>query len=190
MQKYLNQHPIIVTPNQQGRNVANSEDHNVVELVDILFSSVILPFVPNDLLHHSTVQIRYVLINILAQLGNQGLLVEHGHVDLEVFLPLRYVTQRAVEVFMKWHRLAHKSLNVAVGHTLVEAASWVCLSHELEEPSEGSGVRRLLRQEVIHSGLNRWEGLRDIHEDLILALNKVKLLEEEARGILISQNEV
>ena len=79
---------------------------------------------------------------------------------------------------------------MAVGHTLVEAACWVCLSHELEEPSEGSGVRRLLGQEVIHSGLNRWESLRDIHEDLILALYKVKLLQEEPLGILISQNKV
>jgi hypothetical protein len=151
---------------------------------------VILPFVSDDLLHHGTVQISYVLINILAQLGDKSLLVEHGHVDLEVFLPLRYVTQGAVEVFMKWQGLAHESLNVAVGHTLVEAAGWVCLSHELEEPSEGSGVRRLLGQEVIHSGLNRWEGLRDIHKDLILGLNEVELLEEEALGILISQNKV
>jgi len=107
MQKDLNQHPIIVTPHQQGRNVTNSEDHNVVELVDILFSSVILPFVSDDLLHHGTVQISYVLINILAQLGDQGLLVEHGHVYLEVFLTLRYVTQRAVEIFMKRHGLTH-----------------------------------------------------------------------------------
>ena len=91
---------------------------------------------------------------------------------------------------MKWQALAHESLNVAVGHTLVEAAGWVCLSHKLEEPSHGCGVRRLLRQDVIHSGLNCWEGLRDIHKDLILGLNKVKLLEEEALGILISQNKV
>ena len=79
---------------------------------------------------------------------------------------------------------------MAVDHTLVEAAGWVCLSHELEEPSHSCGVRRLLRQEVIHSGLNRWEGLRDIHKDLILGLNKVKLLEEESLGVLISQNKV
>ena len=66
----------------------------------------------------------------------------------------------------------------------------VRLSHELEEPSHGCCVRRLLRQDVIHSGLNRWEGLRDIHKDLILGLNQVKLLEEGAAGIFISQNEV
>ena len=43
---------------------------------------------------------------------------------------------------------------------------------------------------MIYSRLNLWEGLRDIHKDLILGLNQVKLLEEEALGILISQNKV
>ena len=66
MHKSLNYHPLIVTPHHQGRNVTHSEDHYDVELVDVLFSSVILPFVSDDLLYHSTVQISYVIINIIA----------------------------------------------------------------------------------------------------------------------------
>ena len=52
---------------------------------------------------------------------------------------------------MKRHKLGHEALDVAVDHALVEETSRVRLSHELEEPSEGSGVRRLLRQDVVHS---------------------------------------
>ena len=137
---------------------------------------MILPFITDDFLHHSTVQIGYFLINIRAQLGDDFLLVKNGHVDLEVFFILRYMSQRAVKVFMKWHELSHEPFNVAMDHALVEEAGRVRLSHELEEPSEDGGVRRLLRKDMVHSGLNCWEGLRDIHKDLILSLDKVKLL--------------
>ena len=97
---------------------------------------MILPFVSDDLLHHRTVQIGYFLINIRAKLGDEVLLVEHGHVYLKVFLILRYVSQRAVKVLMKRHELSHESLDVAMDHTLVEEARRDRLSHELEEPSE------------------------------------------------------
>jgi len=120
---------------------------------------VILPFVSDDLLHHSTVQIGYFLINIRAKLRDEVLLVEHGHVDLEVFLILRNVSKRAVKVFMKRHELSHEPLDVAMDHSLVEEARRVRLSHELEEPSEDRGFRRLLRQDMVNSGLNSWEGL-------------------------------
>ena len=73
---------------------------------------------------------------VRAKLGDEVLLVEHGHVYLKVFLILRYVSQRAVKVLMKRHELSHESLDVAMDHTLVEEARRVRLSHELEEPSE------------------------------------------------------
>jgi hypothetical protein len=38
MQNSLSYYPIIITPNQQGRNVANSEENYAVELIDVLFS--------------------------------------------------------------------------------------------------------------------------------------------------------
>ncbi len=91
---------------------------------------------------------------------------------------------------MKWHKLGHETLDVAMDHSLVEETGRVRLSHELEKPSEGGGVRRLLRQDVVHTGLNCREVLWDIHKDLVLGLDKVKFLEEESVGILISQNEV
>ena len=52
---------------------------------------------------------------------------------------------------MKWHKLFHEALDVAMNHTLVELAGRVRLLHEVEEPSEESGVRRLLGQDVVHS---------------------------------------
>jgi hypothetical protein len=60
---------------------------------------------------------------------------------------------------MKWQKLSHEPLDMAVDHTLVEESGLVRLSHELEEPSQDGGVRGLLRQDMVHSGLNRWEGL-------------------------------
>ena len=143
MQTAYSYHPTIIASNQQARNVTDSKEHYVVELFDVLSSCVILPFISDDLLHHSTVQIGYFLVNVGAQLGDEFLLVEHGHVDLEVFLIilLRYVSQRAVKVFMKWHELGHEPLEVAMDHALVEEAGRVRLSHELEEPSDDGGVR-------------------------------------------------
>jgi hypothetical protein len=67
------------------------------------------------------------------------------------FLILRYVSQRTVKVFMKWHKLFHEALDVAMSHTLVEEAGRVSLSHKLEEPSNNIGVRILLGQDVVHS---------------------------------------
>ena len=95
---------------------------------------------------------------------------------MEGFLIQRYVSQWAVKVFMKWDKLCHEPLDVAMDDTLVEEACRVCLSHELEEPSQDGGVRGVQRQDMVHSGLNRWEGLRDIHKDLVLSLDEVKLL--------------
>jgi hypothetical protein len=126
------------------------------------------------------------------------------------------VSQRAVEVLVKWHGLAHESLDVVEGHTLVEESGRVRLPHELKELSDGSVVRslfsslfrrffsRLFRRlfwrllscqrqlchKVLNSGFNDWQGQRVIHIDLILDLNKVKLLEEQGFGILISHYEV
>jgi len=45
---------------------------------------------------------------------------------------------------MKWHKLFHEALDVAISHTLVEEAGRVRLSHKLEESSDDIGVRRLL----------------------------------------------
>jgi hypothetical protein len=84
-------------------------------------------------------------------LGDEILLVEHGHVDLDVFFILRYMSQRAVKVFMKWHRLGHEALNVTMRHTLIEETGRIRLSHKLEEPSNEIGVRRLLGQDMVHS---------------------------------------
>ena len=70
MENSLNDHHIaITTSNQQGRNVTSSEEDNYVEILDILFSCVKVPFVSDDLLHYSKVQISNVLINIIAKLG-------------------------------------------------------------------------------------------------------------------------
>ena len=74
---------------------------------------------------------------------------------------------------MKWHKLFHEALDVAMNHTLVELAGRVRLSHKLKESSNYIGVRRLLGQDVVHSWLDLREGLWDIHKDLILNLNKV-----------------
>jgi hypothetical protein len=55
------------------------------------------------------------------------------------------VSQRAVEVFVKGDGLAHESLDVAEGHSLVEEAGRVSLPHELKELSDGGGFRSLFR---------------------------------------------
>ena len=78
-------------------------------------------------------------------------MVEQDHVDLEVFFILRYVSQRAVKVLMKWNKLGHKVLDVAMDHTLIEEASRIRQSHKLEEPSDDIGVRRFLGQDVVYS---------------------------------------
>jgi predicted subunit of tRNA(5-methylaminomethyl-2-thiouridylate) methyltransferase len=52
---------------------------------------------------------------------------------------------------MKWHGLGHEALDVAMGHTLIEEAGRISLSHKLEETSYKIEVRRLLRQEVVYS---------------------------------------
>ena len=151
---------------------------------------MIYPFLSDDLFYQIFVEIGYILVSIFAKLGDEILLVEHGHVDLEVFLILRYVSQRAVKVLVKGHWLGHEAINVAMDHTLIEEAGRIRLSHKFEEPSDDIGVRRLLGQDVVHSWLNSWEDLWDIHKNLILGLNKIKFLEEGSRGIFISQNEV
>jgi hypothetical protein len=112
---------------------------------------VILPFLSDNLLHHREVQIGYILLNIDAKLGDEIFLVEHCHVDLEVFLILRYKGQRTVKVFMNRHRLCHEALDVAVEYTLIEEACRIRLSHKLEKPSDEVGIRRLLRQDAVHS---------------------------------------
>jgi hypothetical protein len=70
---------------------------------------------------------------------------------LEVFLILRYKSQRTVKVFMKRYRLGHEALDVAMDYTLIEKACRIRLSHKLEKPSDEVGVRRLLGQEAVHS---------------------------------------
>lgn len=112
---------------------------------------MILPFVSDNFLHNSKVQIGYILLNIGAKLGNEILLVKYCHVDLKVFLILRYVSQRALKVFMKRHKLGHKALDVAMDHTLIEVAGRIRLSHKLEEPSDNICVRGLLGHDVVHS---------------------------------------
>ena len=109
------------------------------------------PFVSDNLFNHIFVQICNILVNIFAKLGDEILLVEHGHVDLEVFFILRYVSQRALKVFMKWHRLGHEVLYVAVGHTLIKEAGRIRLSHKFEESSDDIDIRRLLGHDVVHS---------------------------------------
>ena len=151
---------------------------------------MIYPFLSDDLFYHIFVQIGYIFVNIFAKLGDEILLVEHGHVDLEVFLILRYVSQRAVKVLMKGHLLGHEAINVAMDHTLIEEAGRIRLSHKFEEPSDDIGVRRLLGKDVVYSWFNNWDCQWDIHKDLILSLYKVKFLEEGALGIFISQNKV
>jgi hypothetical protein len=69
------------------------------------------------------------------------------------------VSQRAVELFVKWQKFGHETLDVAMGHNLVEEAGWIRLSHELEEPSEDSCVRRFLRHDVVNSRFKLREGL-------------------------------
>jgi hypothetical protein len=69
----------------------------------------------------------------------------------DIFLILRYVSQWAVKVFMKWSKLRYEALDVAMDDTLVEEASWVSLSHELEETSDDIGVREFLGQDMVHS---------------------------------------
>ena len=64
---------------------------------------MIYPFLSDDLFYHIFVEIGYILVSIFAKLGDEILLVEHGHVDLEVFFILRYMSQRAVKVLMKGH---------------------------------------------------------------------------------------
>jgi hypothetical protein len=91
---------------------------------------------------------------------------------------------------MKGHRLGYEALDMAMDYTLIEKACRIRLSHKLEKPSDEVDVRRLLGQEAVHSWLNHLEGIWDIHKDLILSLDKVKLLEEGVAGIFISQNEV
>jgi hypothetical protein len=147
MENSLNDHHIaITTSNQQGRNVTSCEEDNYVEILDILFSCVKVPFVSDNLLHYSTVQIRNVLINISAKLGYKLLLIEHFHVYLKICLILWYMSQRTVEVFMKRQGFFHESLDVASDYILIKEPSRVCLTHEFEEPLENSGVRRLFRR--------------------------------------------
>jgi hypothetical protein len=70
---------------------------------------------------------------------------------LKVFVILRYLSQGAVKIFMKGHRLGHEALDVAMHYTLIEKACRIRLSHKLEKPSDEVGVRRLLGQEAVHS---------------------------------------
>jgi hypothetical protein len=153
MQNSLNCHRIIITPNQQGRNVTNSEDHNVVELPDVVTPCLIEPFFFNDFLHHSNIQISFIPINILAKLGDEFFLVEYYHIYFEFLriLIVRYESQGAVKVFMKCHLLGHEALYVTISQALVKEAGWIRLSHELEEASDDSGFRRLLGQGMVHS---------------------------------------
>jgi hypothetical protein len=102
-------------------------------------------------LHHSYVQIGYILINIDAKLGDEFFLVEHCHVDLEIFLFLRYLSQGTVKIFTKGHRLGHEALDMAMDYTLIEKAGRIRLSHKLKKPSHIIGVRRFLGQDAIHS---------------------------------------
>jgi hypothetical protein len=131
MKHNRNYHIIIILAKKEGTHVTKSEDYNEVELFDIVWPSVIQPFLSDNILHHSYVQICYILINISAKLGDKIFLVEHGHVDLEVFLILRCVSQWTVKVFMKWHRLGHQALDMAMDYTLIEEAGRIHLTHKL-----------------------------------------------------------